>query len=230
MKRTVLVTGASGNLGGAVVKKFTGEGFQIAALDTPRSASRIKKSGELRSFPVDLMDEIAVKEVVHEVYATFGSIEMAVFTVGGFAMGNLPGSGLEDLDKMYRLNFVTAYNIARQVFIKMGEKEKGGQMVFIGTRPALHPDQAKDMIAYSLSKSLVFRLAEVINEEGKASGISASVVIPSTIDTPQNRAAMPDADFSKWVSPGDIAGNIFHLITPAGKKLRENIIKVYGDS
>jgi NAD(P)-dependent dehydrogenase (short-subunit alcohol dehydrogenase family) len=182
------------------------------------------------TFAADLLDEDQVKEVMGKIYERFESIETAVLTVGGFAMGSIAGTGIADFDRMYRLNFVTAYNVARQLFIRMEGKGGGGQIIFIGTRPALHPGQAKDMIAYSLSKSLVFRLAEVINEDGKSSGITASVVIPSIIDTPQNRSAMPDAEFSKWVSPSEIAENIYHLATPAGRKLRESVIKVYGDS
>ena len=212
------------------MEKFLEHDFQVAALDTPRSAAKTVTKGNVRSFPVDLTDEHEVEDVVNEVYAFSGSIDMAVFTAGGFAMGNLVDTGQKEFDKMYLLNFVTAYNIARQMFFGMEKQEGGGQMVFIGSRPALQPGEAKNMIAYSLTKSMVFRLAEVINEEGKSRGISASVVIPSVIDTPLNRLAMPDADFSTWVSPREIAENIYHLSTPAGSKLRENIIKVYGDS
>jgi NAD(P)-dependent dehydrogenase (short-subunit alcohol dehydrogenase family) len=86
------------------------------------------------------------------------------------------------------------------------------------------------MLSYALSKSLVFRLAEVINEDGKGYGITASVIVPGTIDTPQNREAMPDADFTAWVTASEIADNIYHLSTPAGRQLRESIIKVYGES
>ena len=230
MKRTVLISGASGNLGAGVLQKFLEEDFQIAALDSPRSASSINETTQLRSFPVDLMDEKRVGEVVEEVFSVFGSIEMAVLTVGGFARGDLEGTGLEDFDKMYRLNFVTAYSVARQLYLRMRKQDGGGQIVFIGSRPAIHPDQAKNMIAYSLTKSLVFRLAEVINEAGREVNVTASVVIPSIIDTPQNRSTMPDADFSKWVSPLNIAENIHHLTTPSGRKLRESMIKIYGDS
>jgi len=226
----VLVTGASGNLGGAILEKFLEHDYQVAALDTPRSAEKAVVRENVRSFPVDLTDEHEVEDVVNEVYAFSGSIDMAVFTVGGFAMGNLVDTGQKEFDKMYLLNFVTAYNIARQVYSGMEKQEGGGQMVFIGSRPALQPGEAKNMIAYSLTKSLVFRLAEVINEEGKSRGISASVVVPSTIDTPLNRLAMPEAEFSTWVTPREIAENIYHLSTAAGSKLRENIIKVYGDS
>lgn len=226
MKKNVLITGASGNLGGALIQVFLEHGFRIAALDTSRGASEIPESEDLRVFPVELTDETRVKEVIQNVYERFGSIEMAVLTVGGFAMGNLTETEGEDFDKMYRLNFLTAYHIARQLFIQMN-KQEGGQLVFIGTRPATDPGLAKDMLAYSLSKSLLFRLAEVINEDGKERGIKAGIVVPGTMDTPQNRMAMPDADFSKWVSPGDVAEKIYFLSTTAGQPLRDSIIEVF---
>jgi NAD(P)-dependent dehydrogenase (short-subunit alcohol dehydrogenase family) len=227
MKKTVLITGASGNLGGALIHVFLEHDFKIAALVTPLGSSEIPESEDLRVFPVDLTDESRVKEVIQNVYDRFGSIEMAVLTVGGFAMGNLIETEGEDFNKMYRLNFLTTYLIARQLFIRMN-KQEGGQLVFIGTRPAMDPGLAKDMLAYSLSKSLLFRLAEVINQDGKERGIKAGIVIPGTMDTPQNRMAMPDADFSKWVSPVEVAEKIYHLSTPAGQPLRDSIIEVYG--
>jgi len=230
MNRSILITGASGNLGKAVLQKFSHEGFRIAAFESPGSEQKNKDSGNYRSFRVDLMDEIAVEKALGEVFDVFGSIEMAVLTVGGFSMGGISETGLDDFDKMYRLNFVATYAVARQLFLRMGVQKGGGQIIFIGSRPAMHPEQAKNMIAYSLTKSLVFRLAEVINEDGKGKAVTASVVIPSIIDTPRNRSDMPDADFSKWVSPETIADNIYYLSTPEGKILRENILKVYGGS
>jgi NAD(P)-dependent dehydrogenase (short-subunit alcohol dehydrogenase family) len=230
MNKKILITGASGNLGSAVLNRFREEGFRIAAVDSPRSAGRIEESESIRSFPADLMDEARVEEMIDKVYTWLGSIGTGVFTVGGFAMGSLTDTSAESFEQMYRLNFLTAYNVARQLFLRMADTGEGGHMVFIGSRPSLHPDQAKNMIAYALSKSLVLRLAEVLNEEGKEHGIIASVVIPSIIDTPQNREAMPGADTSKWVNPGEIADNIYYLLTPSGSKLREPVLKVYGDS
>jgi NAD(P)-dependent dehydrogenase (short-subunit alcohol dehydrogenase family) len=230
MSRTILITGATGNLGGAVLKKFLENDFQIAALVSERRANNLKATAKLKTFPLDLQDEDKVKKTVKQAVEVFGNIDMAVLTAGGFAMGDLANTGQEELYKMYRLNFLTSYHIARQVFLQMKEQEDGGQVIFTGSRPALHPGSAGGMISYAFSKSLVFRLAEVINEEGKSSGISASVIVPGTIDTPQNREAMPDADFTAWVSASEIADNVFHLATPAGKQLRESIIKVYGKS
>jgi NAD(P)-dependent dehydrogenase (short-subunit alcohol dehydrogenase family) len=230
MSKTILITGAAGNLGGAVLKKFLENDFQIAALVSDKHGSSLKTTSKLKIFPLDLLDENKVQKAVRQVVEVFGNIDMAVLTAGGFAMGGLADTGEEELNKMYRLNFLTAYHIARQVFLQMQEQEDGGQVIFTGSRPAIHPGSAGDMLSYAFSKSLVFRLAEVINEDGKGSGITASVIVPGTIDTPQNREAMPDADFTAWVSASEIADNVYHLSTPAGKQLRESIIKVYGES
>ena len=226
MKKTVLVTGASGNLGSAMVKKCLERGFRIAAFQNTRESEGGDVSGQIEHFAVDLTDELRVKELLEEVYARFECIDLAVLTVGGFAMGGLADTSLEDLDRMYHLNFITAFNVARRLIAGMEKQQGEGQMVFIGTKPALHPEMAKNMVAYSLSKSLLFRLAEVVNEEGKNRGISASVFVPGTMDTPQNRSAMPDADSSKWVSPEKVAESILSLITPAGKGLKGKIIEV----
>lgn len=228
--RTILITGSTGNLGGAVMQKFTDEDFRAAAVNSPRSSAGVKNTDRIKSFSADLLDEGGAAETVSSVYRELGKVDIGVLTVGGFAMGNLEATTGEDLDKMYRLNFITSYNIARPLFLRMAEQEGGGQLVFIGSRPAIRADQAKELLAYSLSKSLLFRLAEVINEEGKAHNVSATVVIPGIIDTPQNRTAMPDADFSQWVDPMEIARKIYSLVSPEGKELRGGIIKVYGGS
>ena len=230
MNKTILITGAAGNLGGAVLKKFLENDFQIAAIVSDRRMNNLKATSKLKILPLDLLDENKVQKAVRQIVEVFGNIDMAVLTAGGFAMGGLADTGEEELNKMYRLNFLTTYHIARQVFLQMEEQEDGGQVIFTGSRPAIHPGSAGDMLSYAFSKSLVFRLAEVINEEGKGSGITASVIVPGTIDTPQNREAMPDADFTGWVSASEIADNVYHLSTPAGKQLRESIIKVYGES
>jgi len=230
MNKTILITGASGNMGGAVLKKFLENGFQIAALVSDKRTNNLKASANLKIFPLDLLNEDKVQKTIRQVVEIFGKIDMAVLTAGGFAIGGLADTGEEELNKMYRLNFLTAYHLARQVFLQMKQQENGGQVIFTGSRPALHPGSAGNMLSYALSKSLVFRLAEIINEDGKGYGITASVIVPGIIDTPQNREAMPDADFTSWVTASEIADNIFHLSTPAGRQLRESIIKVYGES
>ncbi|MEE9462773.1 MAG: SDR family NAD(P)-dependent oxidoreductase, partial [Bacteroidales bacterium] len=128
MSKTILITGAAGNLGGAVLKKFLENDFQIAALVSDKHGSSLKTTSKLKIFPLDLLDENKVQKAVRQVVVVFGNIDMAVLTAGAFAMGDLADTGEEELNKMYRLNFLTAYHIARQVFLQMQEQEDGGQV------------------------------------------------------------------------------------------------------
>lgn len=230
MIKHILVTGASGNLGKAVTNKFLEEGLRVTALISHRHDPGFMKHDQLRVLQADLGDEKEAEQVIGRAVEGEYAPHMGVLTVGGFSMGDLADTTDKDLDAMYRLNFLTAYHTTRPLFGHMAGSKNGGQIVFIGARPAIVPGAAAGMVAYALSKSLIFRLAEMINEEGKDKGITASVVVPSVIDTPQNREAMPDADFSDWVTPEEIAANIFHLITPAGKQLRKAVLNVYGNS
>jgi NAD(P)-dependent dehydrogenase (short-subunit alcohol dehydrogenase family) len=137
--------------------------------------------------------------------------------------------------KQYKLNFETAYNVARPVFIQM-MKQNSGRIFIIGSKPGLDARNGKGMIAYSLAKSLIFRLAELMNDEAKArlndavgqgKNVVTSVIVPSTIDTPQNRTAMPDAKFDNWVKPEAIADVVYWHCTDEASVIREPVIKVY---
>ena len=172
----------------------------------------------LRVYQADLMNERDAEEAVHQAANDGPGISTGMLLVGGFAMGTIQRTSLEDVEKMYRLNFVTAYNVSRPLYKLMEKQEKGGQLIFTGARPALDPGAARQMTAYALSKSLIFRLAEIINEEGAGKGITATVLVPGIIDTPQNRESMPESDFTKWVTPEQIAENLLHLLTPAGRE------------
>jgi NAD(P)-dependent dehydrogenase (short-subunit alcohol dehydrogenase family) len=152
-----------------------------------------------------------------------------VLTVGGFTLGTVIETKTSDITKQYKLNFETAYNIARPVFAQM-MKQKNGRIFIIGSRPGLDATSGKGMVAYGLGKSLVFRLAELMNDEAKGTNVVISVVVPSTIDTPQNRKASPDADPAKWVKPGAIADVIYYYCSDAAAILREPLIKVYNNS
>jgi len=109
--------------------------------------------------------------------------------------------------------------------------EKGrGRIFMVGSRPGLDMRNSKGMVAYGLSKSLIFRLAELMNDEAKGTDVVVSVIAPSTIDTPQNRKSMPDADYSKWVDPDEIAHIIHFYTTPDANGLREPVLKIYNKS
>ena len=144
-------------------------------------------------------------------------------------MGDIADTSSADILKQYKLNFETAYHIARPVFLQM-MKQGYGRLFMIGSRPGSDMRNSKGMTAYGLAKSLVFRLAELMNEEAKGTDVVTCVVVPSTIDTPQNRKSMPDADFSKWVKPEAIADAIYFYCTEEAAVLREPVLKVYGGS
>ena len=100
----------------------------------------------------------------------------------------------------------------------------------VGSRPGLDAKSGKGMIAYSLGKSLIFRLAELMNNEAKGQDVVTAVLVPSTIDTPQNRKAMPNADPGGWVQPEAIAETIYFYCTEQAAALREPVIKLYNNS
>ncbi|HYF66957.1 MAG TPA: SDR family NAD(P)-dependent oxidoreductase, partial [Ohtaekwangia sp.] len=160
----------------------------------------------------------------------YKKIDVAILLVGGFAMGDIAHTDGDILKKMYTLNFETAYHTARPIFLQMMKQVSGGRIILVGAKPALNAKQGKDMIAYGLSKSLLFKLAEYLNAEGSTNNVVTSVIIPSTIDTPQNRASMPDAEFDNWVKPQVIAEIMAFICSDHGMALREPIFKVYGKS
>jgi NAD(P)-dependent dehydrogenase (short-subunit alcohol dehydrogenase family) len=228
--KIAIVTGASGNLGQAAVKKFLAEGYHVIGTIIPNDPVAIDfKNKNFQTAVVDLMNEDASQHFVEAVIAKHGRIDTAVLTAGGFAMGKIAETKTSDLAKQYKLNFETAYNVAKPVFIQM-IKQNSGRIFLIGSKPGLDHRNGKGMVAYSLAKSLVFRLAEQMNDEAKGSDVVTSVIVPSTIDTPQNRTSMPDADFSKWVKAEEIADVIYFYCTDASAILREPVIKVYGNS
>ena len=226
----VIVSGANGNLGKAVVSKFLAEGYSVSGTVIPQEENEEMFDNPLfEKRVIDLGDETATGLMVNDIIEKKGRIDIAVLTVGGFAMGNLEKTTSADILNQYRLNFETAYHLARPVFLQM-LKQGSGRMFFIGSRPGLMATKSKDMIGYGLSKALVIRLSELLNVEAKGKDVVSVVVVPSTIDTPENRKSMPEADFDSWVKASDIANIIYLHTTPEMKVLRETVLKVYGNS
>lgn len=228
--KTVIVTGASGNMGQAVVKKFIDEGYKVIGAIVPDDPIPMDfPADKLEKIIVDLMNENDAAKFIADHIAKYGAVDAAVLTVGGFAMGSVAETKTSDIAKQYKLNFETTYNVARPIFVQM-LKQNSGRIFIIGSKPGLHARDGKGMVAYSLGKSLIFRLAELMNNEAKGTNVVTAVVVPSTIDTPQNRKSMPDADPSKWVKPEAIADVIYFHCTDAAAVLREPVIKVYNNS
>ena len=183
MHKTVLITGASGSLGTAVTRHFLDKGYQVIAtvhkdLESPLPGGH----ANLEVKTVNLADEAETGTFIQSSIRSNGKIDAALLLAGGYAMGTIAATKAEDLKKQISLNFETAYHVARPLLEHMLENN-GGRMVFIGGRPALHPPAGKTSVAYGLSKSLLFKLAEFINEEGKGKNVMAAVVVTSTLDT-----------------------------------------------
>jgi len=228
--KTAIITGASGNMGQAVVKKFIDEGYKVVGTIIPNDPVPLEfPADNFEKVVVDLMNEDESSKFVNDIISKYGSIDAAVLTVGGFAMGSVAETKTSDIGKQYKLNFETAYNAARPIFVQM-LKQNSGRIFIIGSRPGLHAMHGKGMVAYGLAKSLIFRLAELMNGEAKGTNVVTSVIVPSTIDTPQNRKTMPDADPEKWVKPEAIADVIYFYCTDQASVLREPVIKVYNNS
>ena len=213
----ILVTGAYGNLGTAVVKKFLQQGAVVTGTRAPNEQDSFFTHPQFSSFVIDLADEKETANFLRQHY-THTIPDAAVLTVGGFAMGDIENTSLAAIQKMMRLNFDTAFNCLRPLFTRMIAKGRGHIFV-VGARPALSAEKGRGMTAYSLSKAMLIRLAELANVEAGSSGAWTTVIVPSTIDTPQNRAAMPDADFDKWVKPETIADLVFEHYSQRKREL-----------
>lgn len=228
--KIAIVTGASGNLGQAVVKKFIDEGYKVIGTIIPNDPVPLNfPHDKFEKIAVDLMNEDDSANFIASVISKYGSVDAAVLTIGGFAMGSVAETRTGDIAKQYKLNFETTYNVARPIFVQM-LKQNSGRIFIVGSRAGLDAKSGKGMVAYGLGKSLIFRLAELMNDEAKGTNVVTSVVVPSTIDTPQNRKSMPDADPAKWVKPCAIAEVVYFYCTDAASALREPLIKVYNNS
>lgn len=227
MHRIVFISGSSGNLGRAITRKFLDAGDKVIGTILPEEVYTPPDAGNMLIIrPVDLLNELEIKELIENDIREFGGIDIAVLTAGGFAMGDIALTEKADFYHQLQLNFETAYNAARPIFLDMLKKGKG-QIFMTGSRAGLDMRNGKGMVAYSLSKSLIFRLAELMNEEAKGTDVVVSVLVPSTIDTPQNRKSMPDADFSTWMDPALMADIIFNYCSPSFAGLREPLLKMY---
>ncbi len=228
--KTVIITGANGNLGTAVTSEFLNKNHRvIATVSNEKAATDFAGHPNLDVVIVDLTNEMQSESFIRDCIQKYQNIDAALLLVGGFAMGDISSTTGDDLLKQIKLNFETAYYITRPLFQHL-MNNKRGSIVFIGARPAINAGQGKDLIAYSLSKSLLFKLAEFLNESAKAVNVSVSVVVPSTLDTALNRKSMPDINPENWVKPSEIAETLEFLVSDKSKALKEPVLKMYNNS
>lgn len=229
-ERVILVTGAGGNLGSAVVQLLAGRGALLAAMERTDAALGRALSGldagRVLAVPgIDLRDPAACRTLVDRTLQRFGRLDGLVHTVGGFAMADIDASDLAHWMGLLEVNLVTTLNLSRAVVPVMRASGRGS-IVTIGSAAAARA--GRGMAAYAAAKSAVLRLTESLADELKADGVRANCVLPGTIDTPQNRAAMPKADTSKWVTPDQVAEVIAFLLSDAGAGVNGAAVPVSG--
>lgn len=229
MSKNIIISGASGGLGQDVVKKLSDLGNELYVTFGSKNAHIFDTFKNVTGQVVDLTSNEESLNFVKSTIEKATTIQTGIFLVGAYAPGSLHETDDALLEKMFSLNFFTTFHLVKPL-MEHFKANGGGQFIFVGARPALEANQGKGNFAYALSKSLLFKMAEFINAEGKSDNITATVIVPSTIDTPTNREAMPDADFSKWISASDIAESIAFVLTESGLKLRETILKIYNNA
>ncbi len=222
--KKVVVTGGAGALGAAVVAMIQKEGGEVwVPVNKGKPANA--PAGVRFVEGVDLTDEGAVEKF----YAAVGGLWASIQTAGGFAMSKIGETKKGDFLKMMEMNAVTAFLCCREAVKGMRAGRAGGRIVNVAAKPALHP--VGGMIAYSASKAAVLSVTQSLAEEVAGEKIWVNAVVPSIMDTPQNRASFPaGTDFTKWPSVEEVASTVVFLASGENRVTRGGAVPVYGRS
>lgn len=222
MARSIIVTGGFGILGQAVAAAFAAQGDHVARIDFAPSA-RAEIPGALDIGGVDLTDAAKTAAAIEQVVAAHGGIDVLVNVAGGFTWETLEDGSIDSWARMQAMNLTSNATITKLALPHLIAAEEA-RVVNIGAGAALKAGAG--MGAYAASKSGVHRLTEALAEELAGKGVTVNAILPSIIDTPANRADMPDADFSQWVKPQAIAAVILFLASPAAGAVTGALIPV----
>jgi NAD(P)-dependent dehydrogenase (short-subunit alcohol dehydrogenase family) len=230
--KVVVITGAAGNLGRAVVHAFEAQGASLVLMD--RNEGRLQEifpaiselNKHLLIDEVDMASKESVDDAFSKALAHHGRVDVLVNTVGGYRAGTpIHETTVETMDFLMDLNARTTF-LSCQAAVPHMLKAGSGKIINIGARQGTK-GLAKAG-AYAMSKSAVLRLTESLSAELKRDGINVNAVLPGTIDTPANREAMPDADLSRWVSPQAIGKVILFLASDSASAVHGALIPVFG--
>jgi NAD(P)-dependent dehydrogenase (short-subunit alcohol dehydrogenase family) len=232
-EKVVLITGAAGNLGQAIAQVFANAGASLALVDISPDGLATAKNAlnnnvKCLTIPTDLINPQSVAELVRQTMEQFQHIDILVNVAGGFTMGPPLHETLDrDWDFMFNLNTRTVFNCCRAV-IPIMLQQHNGTIINISARAAIVGQP--NMSPYCASKAAVITLTESLAAEHRLTGIRVNCILPSIIDTPQNRTAMPNADYATWVSPTALANVIMFLASDAANCITGAAIPVYGRS
>ena len=232
--KVTIITGAVGNLGTATARLFQQAGAKTVLVD--RSPDRVREAfkdiadspDHLFAGGIDLSDAASLGKLIEQTLGKFGRVDALVNTVGGYRGGKpVHEADLTDWNFLFNVNVRTTLHCCRAVIPEM-LKQQSGRIINVASRDGL--SGSAGYAAYSASKSAVLRLTESLAAELKASNINVNCIMPGTIDTPQNRAAVPNGEFNKWVEPAAIAEVILFLASDASRAVNGAAIPVFGKS
>lgn len=221
--RIIAITGAAGVLGQAVVKAAAAQGARLALIDHAKACPG--PEGAFVQTGVDLTDAVQASAAMAAAVERLGGLDALLNIAGGFTWEKLEGGDPASWAAMHRLNVVTAANACRAAIPHL-KASAAGRIVNVGSAAALKAGAG--MGPYAAAKSGVHSLTQALAEELKADGVTVNAVLPSIIDTPTNRADMPDADFSAWVAPDDLAAVILFLASEAASAVTGALMPVTG--
>ena len=225
--KVVAITGGFGQLGVAVVQGALAAGAKVAALDrAPAPAAASNLGDALALGGLDLAEPDVAARALDEVARKFGGLDALVNIAGTFRWEELEQGSVDTWDLLYRVNLRSAVSTSRAALPHL-TRRGGGRIVNIGAGAAA-ARAAAGMGAYTASKAGVAKLTEALAAEVKDRGITVNAILPSTIDTPANRADMPKADFSRWVAPKSIADTILFLLSDSARDITGALIPVSG--
>lgn len=225
--KIVLVTGANGGLGSYVTQAFLDAGASVVGVSRKIQQADFS-SPNFTAMSAEISNREAAAKLVEQIVTRFGRIDVLAHTIGGFAGGqSVADTDEATLRQMFDLNLNATFYILRAIIPAM-RKTGNGRIIAIGSRAALEPGAGVG--AYSASKAAMVSLVRTVALENHDVGITANVILPGTMDTPANRKAMPNADFSKWVQPAAVASLITWLAGDAGKDVNGAAIPIYGST
>ncbi len=228
----VIVTGGTGGLGTAVVQQLLDSGAKVSVPVRSEALSGhpgfFENERVYVATGIDLANESSTRSFYEDAISKFGGLWASLHLAGGFAMGKIANMGLDEFMQQIRINTVTCYNCCRAAIAEIRQNGYGGgRIVNVAARPALDPRLGAGMSAYTASKAAVAALTQALASELSGERILVNAVAPSAIDTPANRKAMPHADFTKWVRPGEIAHQILYLASRENTASTGEVIPVF---
>jgi NAD(P)-dependent dehydrogenase (short-subunit alcohol dehydrogenase family) len=223
--KIVVITGAKGGLGNFATNAFLEAGARVVGVSRSITDADFPHPG-FSAVQMELSGSSAARELIDGVVAKLGKIDALVHLVGGFAGGQtVDATDDATLDRMLDINLKSAFYLLQAVVPHM-RAQGGGHILAIGSRLAVEPQP--NVGSYAVSKAALVALIRTVALENKDKNVSANIILPSTMDTPVNRSAMPKADYSKWVQPGEVANLLVHLAASQAGQINGAVIPVYG--